>query len=119
MKVISCSWTGIAATLLIEGRTVHQTFSIPLDLKEDSIAQLKLGEPKAELVRNANLIIWDEAPMAPNLAFNAIDRFLKKQMENNLPFGGKNFFLGGDFRQTAPVVNHGKLHKNWRTMEIL
>ena len=79
---MTCAWTGNASTLLIKGKTVHQTFAIPLDLKEDSIAQLKLNSTRAQLIKNAQLIIWDEAPMAPNLALMAIHRFICVLMEN-------------------------------------
>jgi hypothetical protein len=34
-KVLSVAWTGIAATLLIEGRTVHSTFQLPLEMNND------------------------------------------------------------------------------------
>jgi hypothetical protein len=33
---------------------------------------------------------------------------LKEIMQNQIPFGGKVLLLGGDFRQTLPVVRHGK-----------
>jgi len=35
----------------------------------------------AELVRKANLIIWDEAPMMHCRAFEAIDRTLRDLMQ--------------------------------------
>ena len=28
-------------------------------------------------------------------------------MVNEVPFGGKIFVMGGDFRQTLPIVKHG------------
>ena len=42
--------------------------------------------------------------MIPSLALNAIDRMLKDITNSNLPFGGKIFILGGDFRQVLPVL---------------
>ena len=33
-----------------------------------------------------------------------INRLLKDLTENNLPFGGKVMVLGGDFRQTLPII---------------
>ena len=65
-----------------------------------------LNSKKANTLREAHLIIWDEAPMAPLNALNLIDRHLRKLMNNNLPFGGKVIVLGGDFRQVTPVVTH-------------
>jgi ATP-dependent DNA helicase PIF1 len=37
----------------------------------------------------------------------AIDRLFQDLMKSNLPFGGKIFVLGGDFRQTLPVLVKG------------
>jgi hypothetical protein len=111
-KVVSVAWTGIAATLLIEGRTVHSTFQLPLDLNETSTSNMTLNSKKAVVLREADLIIWDEAPMAPIQAVNTIDRLLRKIMNNKFPFGGKVFvILGGDFRQVTPVVSHGNRNK--------
>ena len=70
-----------------------------------------LNSKKAETLRQADLIIWDEAPMAPLNALNAIDKLLKQIMSNNLPFGGKCIVLGGDFRQVTPVVTHANKTK--------
>ena len=36
--------------------------------------------------------------------FKAIDRVMRDITGNDIPFGGKAFVLGGDFRQTLPVV---------------
>jgi ATP-dependent DNA helicase PIF1 len=53
-----------------------------------------LNSKKAKLLREADLIVWDEAPMAPIMALNTIDRLLRKIMNNDLPFGGKVIVLG-------------------------
>ncbi|KAG8174760.1 hypothetical protein JTE90_026660 [Oedothorax gibbosus] len=42
--------------------------------------------------------------MIPRKALEIIDRTLKNVMNNSLPFGGKTFILGGDFKQVLPVV---------------
>ena len=55
---------------------------------------MTLNSKKAKVLRDADLIIWDEAPMAPLMALNAIDRLLRKLMNNNFPFGGKVIVLG-------------------------
>ena len=102
-KVISVAWTGIAATLLIEGRTVHNIFQIPLNINESSTSSMKMNSKKATDLKEADLIVWDEAPMAPLHALNAINRLLQKLMGNELPFGGKTIVLGGDFRQVNYV----------------
>ena len=54
---------------------------------------MSLNSKKAKVLKNADLIIWDEAPMAPLNALNTIDRLLKTIMKNGLPFGGKVIVL--------------------------
>ncbi len=49
--------------------------------------------------------------MASLRALNTVDHILKRLMNNDLPFGGKAFILGGDFRQVAPVVSHASKTK--------
>lgn len=61
----------------------------------------------ANLLRKAELIIWDEAPMAKRFAIETLDRTLKDIMNNNVSFGGKVIVFGGDFRQVLPVVPKG------------
>jgi ATP-dependent DNA helicase PIF1 len=55
---------------------------------------IHLREALREILREADLIVWDEAPMAPIMALNTIDRLLRKIMNNNLSFGGKVIVLG-------------------------
>jgi len=47
-KVLSVAWTGIASILLIDGRTVHNAFQIPLDLNEDSRSSMPYQSTKAK-----------------------------------------------------------------------
>ena len=53
------------------------------------------------------MFIVDEASMIPIHALNAIDKLLRELTCENIPFGGKIFVLGGDFRQVLPVMPHG------------
>lgn len=45
--------------------------------------------------------------MLSNKVLQYIDRLLKDVCGNDKPFGGKNIVLGGDWKQLAPVVEHG------------
>ncbi|CAN1823380.1 ATP-dependent DNA helicase pif1 [Linum perenne] len=87
--------SGIAATLLPDGVTAHSRFKIPLEIDNLSTCTVKKGSDVAELLKSATLIVWDEAPG-----------------ENYVPFGGKVVLLGGDFRQTLPVVPNGSREDN-------
>jgi hypothetical protein len=67
----------------------------------------------AELVRKADMIIWDEALMMHRRTFEAIDRTLRDLMQlddaqaTDKILGGKIMVLGGDFRQILPIVPKG------------
>ncbi|KAK4519140.1 uncharacterized protein ATC70_009449 [Mucor velutinosus] len=106
--------SGIAATLLPGGRTAHSTFKIPLKTDQTSTCHFSKQSNTAKLLKEAKLIIWDEAPMTHKHAFEAVDRSLRDLMSSvhpsyaGKPFGGKVVVLGGDFRQVLPVVKKGR-----------
>ena len=102
--VLAVASSGIAALLLPAGQTAHSKFKIPLDLIEESVCTIKKNTQVAELLKQTDLIIWDEAPMNDRKCFEALDRTLRDIMNtpDNL-FGKKTVILGGDFRQTLPV----------------
>ncbi|CAN0839971.1 hypothetical protein LINGRAHAP2_LOCUS2707 [Linum grandiflorum] len=105
--------SGIAATLLPGGVTAHSRFKIPIEVEHGSTCSIKKGTALARLMQQASLIVWDEAPMVHRLSFEAVDRTLCDVMNiptegpNYKPFGGKTVILGGDFRQTLPVITDG------------
>ncbi|XP_048502683.2 uncharacterized protein LOC104896527 [Beta vulgaris subsp. vulgaris] len=99
--------SGIAATLLHQGRTSHSTFQLPLQPDNNSTCSFTKRSKTATLLKHSSIIIWDEAPMTHIYHFEAVDRSLKDLMENDLPFGGKIIVFGGDFRQVLPVVRNG------------
>ncbi|XP_060871669.1 ATP-dependent DNA helicase PIF2-like [Metopolophium dirhodum] len=126
--VLSVAYTGIAASLMEGGMTVHSTFGLPLGtLTEQSTSSITMQSLRAQRIREASLIVWDEAPMSPGLQFTVVDRLLKDIMGSALPFGGKPILLAGDFRQILPVVRRGnrssivmssiKRHSLWREFE--
>ncbi|CAF5002532.1 unnamed protein product [Rotaria sp. Silwood1] len=102
--VISVAWTGIAASLLPEGRTVHSRFKLPVPILETSTSSIRPHSKEAEEIKKAAVFIWDEAPMALSYALKAVDILLRDIMNINLHFAGKIMVLGGDFRQVLPVI---------------
>jgi len=104
---IAIASSGIAALLLNGGRTAHSRFKIPIKLTKDSTLDISYQSELAELIRQTELFIWDEAPMAHRFAFEAVDRTFRDLTNVDEPFGGKIFILGGDFRQILPVVIRG------------
>ncbi|UYV74064.1 hypothetical protein LAZ67_11002019 [Cordylochernes scorpioides] len=110
--VIPLASTGIAATLLSGGQTVHSRFKLPIPLLENSVAAISANSSEAELIRRSSLIIWDEAPMAHYRALEIVDRLLKDIMHCDLAFGGKNMRAGIDaqsFSQWLLKVGDGDL----------
>ncbi|GMF53942.1 unnamed protein product [Phytophthora fragariaefolia] len=105
---IAVASSGIAALLLMGGRTAHSTFKIPLKLDEKLVCSIHKQSKLKKLFQEASLIIWDEAPMTHRHAFEAVDRSLRDVLNNDEdPFGGKTVVLSGDFRQILPVVVRG------------
>ncbi|CAF4158356.1 unnamed protein product [Rotaria sordida] len=80
--VMTVACTGIAASLLPEGRTVHSRFKLPVPILEISTS----------------------TPIAPSYALNAVDILLRDIMNIDTPFGGKIMILGGDFWQVLPLI---------------
>lgn len=101
------AWTGIAANLLSNGKTVHTTFKLPLNITETTTCNIKHNSKDSEKLKEAQIIIWDEISMTSKFAFEAVDRLLQDICDVDDIFGGKTMLVSGDFRQTLPVVRHG------------
>lgn len=101
---IAVAYSGIAANLLDGGRTAHSRFKIPLIPNENSVCSIKSQSNEAETIRNARIIVWDEAPMTNRYIFDAVDRSLRDITRNENEFGNILMVFGGDFRQTLPVI---------------
>jgi hypothetical protein len=104
--VLPVASTGIAANLLPNGRTYHSQYKLPIPILSNSVSNIKPSSRDADVIRKANLLIFDEVTMASSHTLNCINRLLKEIMSNDNPFGGKVLLLGGDFRQCLPIVPH-------------
>ncbi|XP_035843705.1 uncharacterized protein LOC118490286 [Helianthus annuus] len=96
--VLNVASSGIVSLLLPGGRTAHSRFHIPLNLTECSMCFIKPDDDVADLLRKTKLIIWDEAPMNPKHAFEALERTMKDIFKCEMTIGGKVMVFGGDFR---------------------
>ncbi|XP_028094153.1 uncharacterized protein LOC114294224 [Camellia sinensis] len=105
--VVTAASSGIASLLLVGGRTTHSTFSILLDVLENSLCGFSKQSLQAELFRKTRLIIWDEVLMQHRHYVEAVDRTLMDICDSEKPFGGVTVVLGGDFRQILPVIPKG------------
>nr|XP_047141159.1 ATP-dependent DNA helicase pif1-like [Hydra vulgaris] len=108
VKSATAAWTGIAATLLTNGSTLHGLFKLPVPILDNSTCNVTPNSIQGQFLRQVSLFMLDETSMIPKHALNAIDRLLKDVCNNNFPFGGKVILFGGDFRQILPVVKRGR-----------
>ena len=108
-EVVVTAWSGIAATLLPGGMTMHTVFRLPLKMDEYATVGLTLQSDRAAQLKRAKLLIFDEVSMIHGHALRAVDDFLRELMEKpRSTFGGKTVVLSGDFRQLLPVVTGGE-----------
>jgi ATP-dependent DNA helicase PIF1 len=96
--------TGIAANLLLLGRTLHSRFKVPLNIDKDSVCSINVQSNLAELICKSKIIVWDEAPMGHKFQLEALDRSLRDITGIDKASGDKIIVLSGDFRQCLPVI---------------
>ncbi|XP_070013430.1 uncharacterized protein [Nicotiana sylvestris] len=105
---LATTTSGVAASILPGGRTVHSRFKFPINIDEKFSCNIRKKSSLASLIHDAKLIVWDEVSMAKKNMIEALDSLLKDIMNTNVLFSGKVVVFGGDFRQTLPVVRSGK-----------
>lgn len=100
--------TGIAATLLKSATTVHKGLKIPFGYQAGQTISADLSTPEAKRLLHTPLIIIDQASALSKHLLEYIDQYLRIVTgRKNTPFGGKVIVLGGDFKQTLPVIEKG------------
>ena len=111
VSVLPVAWTEIAANLLINGRTSHVTFKLPLNINDESTCNISPNSEYEIKLRKVKVIIWDEITMTSKHEFEAVNKLFRDICENNKIFGGKLILVLGDFRQTLPIVKRGNRTK--------
>lgn len=109
LRCIATAYSGIASTLLINGRTLHNVFKLPIPILDNSTANVRPNSSHGRYINAASLVIIDEYSMCPKIALKIIDKLLKDLASNENKsklFGGKTILLCGDLRQILPVVPH-------------
>jgi hypothetical protein len=95
--VVNMAATGIAATLLPDGRTVHSAFALPIPVFSDSKSKYD-GRVAPAYIREAKAFVLDEVSMCSKHVLECVSRTLSKMHQNGRPFGGVLMIIGGDFR---------------------
>ena len=103
--VLIVASTGIAALQLPGGWTAHSMFKLPVEerLTPSCVCNINTQTQRADLIRKADLIIWDELPMTHRYCVEALDRSLRDITKHNKLFGGKTILFSGDWRQIGPI----------------
>ena len=105
--VIAMATTGIGATLLDGGGTIHTKTRAPIDLHEKSMCNYSDQSGIAELIKRADLIVIDEATIGDRYLYECLDRSFRNTRKNDQPFGGITVVFSGDWHQCLPVVPGG------------
>ena len=106
--VLPVASTGIASLLMETGTTAHKMFAIQITNEVN-------GQPspnvacsqnltQRNIIKDADIIIWDEITMTPKSVILAVDKLLSEEKKRNIPFSGCVVVFSGDFRQCLSVV---------------
>ena len=103
--VAASAASGIAATMLHNGRTAHNHFKLPINITQDSVCNITKQQDLASFLRDVLLIIIDEATMLDRYCYECLDRTLRDfKDEEHTRFGGTPTLISGDFRQLLEVI---------------
>lgn len=104
VKVAITASTGIAATH-IGGRTIHSWAGIGIkdELNLKAIKALTRKPYLKKQFENTEVLIIDEISMLHAHRFDLVDLVCQAFKKNNLPFGGMQVVLSGDFFQLPPI----------------
>ncbi|GFR90167.1 ATP-dependent DNA helicase PIF4-like [Elysia marginata] len=76
LEAIAVASSGIAAELLDGGRTAHSKVKIPIPIEDHSTCKISRKSELGGQLKNARLIVWDEAPMMDRRVFECVSRTL-------------------------------------------
>lgn len=116
LNVAVTATTGVAA-LNLGGETIHRFLGLGIASRPFEAGKIigkwasvkksskKWDVEKWKVMEELDAIIIDEVSMLRRDQFELIDIVLSSIKENNLPFGGVQMILVGDFLQLPPVVS--------------
>ncbi len=100
--------TGIAATHM-NGQTIHGWAGIGIHeyLDDFALEQLEQKQYLWKRFEKARVLIIDEVSMLHAHRLDMVERVCRRFKRNDLPFGGLQVILSGDFFQLPPVTKSG------------
>lgn len=117
--------TGIAATHM-NGRTIHSWCGMGIKdaMTDEDIKKLLWKDYLRVNMLPAKVLIVDEISMLHGYNLDLVNRICKAFRNNQLPFGGLQVILCGDFFQLPPVSKNGEKSEfvyssgTWQEMDI-
>ena len=85
ISITAVAWTGLAAILLKEGKTVHTTFKFPLHIEEKTTSCVKPNSERGKKLKEIRILILNEITMASKTACKVVDTFLRDLLDNDKP----------------------------------
>jgi len=104
-----CALTGCAALLLqCKAKTLHSWAGIGLAKDEIDIIieRVKRNKSKRNRWKEVDILVIDEISMLSKNLFELLNEIAQRVRRNNLPFGGIQLVLSGDFYQLPPVFKN-------------
>ena len=101
-KVSVTASTGLAATHL-NGATIHTWAGIGVQDHLSSRHFQKIGKQRRDTISKTEVLIIDEISMLHDYRLDMVNDVLKHVHGNDLPFGGIQVVLCGDFFQLPPI----------------
>lgn len=103
-KVVIVAPTGIAA-LQAGGMTIHRFFRLDTKIlmpEDRNIDALK--DNRLETLKAMDILLIDEVSMVRCDLLDAVDTCMRRSLQDERPFGGKQVIMVGDIFQIPPVV---------------
>jgi ATP-dependent exoDNAse (exonuclease V) alpha subunit len=101
--------TGIAATHL-NGMTIHSWSGLGIKdyISDSDIDDIESKKYLWDRFQNTKVLIIDEVSMLHHFRLDLVEKVVRTIKRNNLPFGGLQVVLCGDFFQLPPVSRAGE-----------
>lgn len=117
------STTGISA-LLIGGRTLHSWAGIGLgeDDKDVLLKKVEANPNSCKRWKRVKTLVIDEISMLKPSLFDKLNYIAKKMKNSDLPFGGIQIVMVGDFCQLPVIKGGGKFcfdSNTWKECEFI
>ncbi len=100
--------TGIAATH-IHGQTIHSWSGIGINdhLSAEALDRIASKEHVVKRIQKTSVLIIDEVSMLSGNVLSMVDTVCREVRHSELPFGGMQVVLVGDFFQLPPISKRG------------